>query len=95
LSGGSSGGEGALVACKATAFGIGSDSGGSARMPAAFCGIYGYKPTGSKRLSLKGRLSPNGMESLKFGDLDPSMGFLTRSIEDLVWLCSKTLGKTI
>jgi len=57
---GSSGGEGALVASKATAFGLGSDSGGSARIPAAFCGIYGYKPTGSKRLSVKGRLGSNG-----------------------------------
>ena len=60
ISGGSSGGEAILVSTKASAFGVGSDSGGSARIPAAFCGIFGYKPTGSKRLSIKGRVGPSG-----------------------------------
>jgi len=60
ISGGSSGGEAALVSSKATAFGLGSDSAGSARIPAAFCGVYSFKPTGSKRLSAKGRVGPSG-----------------------------------
>ena len=46
-SGGSSGGEGALLAMRGSMFGIGSDIGGSIRGPAAFCGIYGFKPTTS------------------------------------------------
>lgn len=45
--GGSSGGEGALVGGGLSAFGIGSDMGGSIRLPAFFCGIYGHKPTGN------------------------------------------------
>lgn len=44
-SGGSSGGEAAVIAAGGSAFGIGSDVGGSIRIPAGFCGIYGHKPT--------------------------------------------------
>ena len=44
--GGSSGGEGAIVAAAGTPFGLGSDVGGSIRMPAFFNGIFGHKPTG-------------------------------------------------
>lgn len=43
--GGSSGGEGAIIAAGGSPFGIGSDVGGSIRIPSAFCGIYGHKPT--------------------------------------------------
>jgi fatty acid amide hydrolase 2 len=50
--GGSSGGEGALVAAGASPFGVASDLGGSIRLPAAFCGVVGHKPTGG--------LVPNG-----------------------------------
>jgi amidase len=43
--GGSSGGEGALIALRGSCLGIGSDVGGSIRSPAANCGTYGLKPT--------------------------------------------------
>ena len=43
--GGSSGGEGGLVAGRLSPLGIGSDVGGSIRVPSAFCGVYGFKPT--------------------------------------------------
>ena len=45
-SGGSSGGEGAIVGAGGAVFGIGSDIGGSVRIPAAFCGTVGHKPSG-------------------------------------------------
>ncbi|KIX08344.1 uncharacterized protein Z518_03000 [Rhinocladiella mackenziei CBS 650.93] len=43
--GGSSGGEGALIAIKASPLGIGTDIGGSIRIPSAWCNLYGLKPS--------------------------------------------------
>jgi amidase len=43
--GGSSGGEGALLAMRGSPFGIGTDIGGSVRIPSSFNGLYGLKPT--------------------------------------------------
>ncbi len=51
--GGSSGGESALLALDGSALGIGSDIGGSLRMPPAYCGVYSLKP-GSGRVALGG-----------------------------------------
>lgn len=50
-SGGSSGGEGALIGGGGSVLGLGSDIGGSIRIPSSFCGICGFKPT-SGRLRL-------------------------------------------
>ncbi|EXJ81452.1 hypothetical protein A1O3_07744 [Capronia epimyces CBS 606.96] len=55
--GGSSGGEGALVALKGSPLGIGTDIGGSIRAPAANCGVWGFRPS-SYRLPLGGLTAP-------------------------------------
>ena len=57
--GGSSGGEGGLVAVGGSVIGIGSDGGGSVRIPACFCGLYGIRPT-AKRTTVMGHLPPSG-----------------------------------
>ncbi len=53
IPGGSSGGEGALIASGCSRLGVGADIGGSLRIPAEFCGIYSLKPS-SHRLSYEG-----------------------------------------
>jgi fatty acid amide hydrolase len=82
--GGSSGGDAGLVAARATVLAIGSDIGGSIRIPAAFCGIYGFKPSSHRTTSLECVAThPTAMcppELL----VKASYGPLGRCVEDLV-----------
>lgn len=81
IPGGSSGGSGATVASRGCFMAMGSDTGGSIRIPAAVCGIVGLKPT-------YGRVSRAGVASLSWS-LD-HVGPLTRTVRDaaisLKWL---------
>lgn len=55
--GGSSGGEGALVAMRGSLLGVGTDIGGSIRIPAFCCGVYGFKPSVG-RIPFGGQTNP-------------------------------------
>lgn len=76
--GGSSGGEAAIIAAGGSPLGLGSDLGGSIRIPCHFCGIHGLKPT-SRRLSTEG-LTTNlqGMNAVTF-----QPGPMSRRVEDI------------
>ncbi|PVF99329.1 amidase signature enzyme [Serendipita vermifera] len=76
--GGSSGGEGVMLATDASAIGIGSDVGGSLRIPALYCGIYSLKPTAG-RISRKGARSCNP----GFDEIKVTPGPMARSVEDV------------
>ncbi|XP_077540317.1 fatty-acid amide hydrolase 2-A [Haemaphysalis longicornis] len=63
ICGGSSGGEGCIIASAGSVFGVGTDIGGSIRMPAFFNGIFGHKPTRGL-VSNKGQYPPARDDSL-------------------------------
>jgi amidase len=86
-SGGSSGGEAALIACCGSPFGLGSDAAGSVRVPAHYCGIASLKPT-SGRLSRRGHVPPPGGWIEAIWQIGP----MARHVEDLWAMMPILLG---
>ena len=83
ITGGSSGGSGAALAASLCLGSLGSDTGGSIRMPASMCGIVGLKPT-------FGRVSTHGVVPLS-GSLDHA-GPMTRTVKDAALVLQAIAG---
>ncbi|MCU0985334.1 MAG: AtzE family amidohydrolase [Acetobacteraceae bacterium] len=83
MAGGSSGGSGAAVGGRLVPLALGTDTNGSIRVPAAFCGVFGLKPT-------YGRLSRAG--AMLFAGSFDHIGPLARSVRDLAAAYDAMLG---
>jgi len=83
-SGGSSGGAGAAVAAGIVAMAHGSDGGGSVRIPASACGLYGFKPTRARLPD--GPYAGEGWAGMAID------GFLTRSVRDTAVMLDACVG---
>ena len=87
--GGSSGGEGGLIASHGSPLGIGTDIGGSIRIPAAFNGCYGFKPS-PLRCSILGMHGMDGRKVYSFHSfIITSLVYLNRFNNSIKW----TFGK--
>ncbi|MFI5296992.1 MAG: amidase [Polyangiales bacterium] len=78
--GGSSGGEGAAIAAGMSPLGIGTDIGGSIRVPAHFCGIAGLKPTLDRWTNRGSNTALAGQEAIR-GQIGP----MARTVGDLIF----------
>lgn len=81
-SGGSSGGESALISSRCSPIGLASDIGGSIRTPSLYTGLYGFNPS-SYRSTMEGHLYCTLKDRIALRNFKPCCGPIGKSVEDL------------
>lgn len=79
VAGGSSSGTAVAIAAGVVPFGLTADTGGSARIPASFCGLVGFRPT-------TGRYPADGI--LRLSTTRDTVGVMARGVQDVAWVDS-------
>ena len=95
IPGGSSGGTGIAIAARFAPVGLGTDTGGSTRVPASFCGIAGFRPSVGDGAG-KGRRYPDtANDALPISTTRDTVGPMGRTVADLALLDAVITGGTV
>ncbi|WP_369907874.1 indoleacetamide hydrolase [Limnohabitans sp. Jir72] len=95
IPGGSSGGNGVAIAARFAPAGLGTDTGGSTRVPASFCGIAGFRPSVGDGVG-KGRRYPDtATDALPISTTRDTVGPMARTVADIALLDAVITGGAV
>lgn len=92
IPGGSSGGNGAAIAARIAPAGLGTDTGGSTRVPASFCGIAGFRPSVGDGAGQGRRYPDTATDALPISTTRDTVGPMGRTVADVALLDAVITG---
>ena len=95
IPGGSSGGNGIAIAARFAPAGLGTDTGGSTRIPASFCGIAGFRPSVGNGAGNGRRYADGVNDALPISTTRDTLGPMARTVADIALLDAVITGGTV
>jgi mandelamide amidase len=95
IPGGSSGGNGAAIAARIVPVGLGTDTGGSTRVPASFCGIAGFRPSVGDGAGQGRRYPDTATDALPISTTRDTVGPMGRTVADIALLDAVITGGAV
>lgn len=95
IPGGSSGGNGAAIAARMVPVGLGTDTGGSVRVPASFCGIVGFRPSVGNGAGQGRRYPDTARDALPISTTRDTLGPMGRTVADVALLDAIITGSAV